>query len=150
MKKTIYIILAVAIIGIVAVYFVRDKQTGMADTSQAQSTVQQSNSQQTTVQPTMQATTLKDGTFSGDVDTNQFGNVEVSITVSGGKISSVNLIQIPDEDPRSKQISEFATQQLVEATITNQTSDLDTISGATYTSLGYINSLKSAIDKSRS
>jgi len=150
MKKTIYIILAVAMLGIIAVYFVRDEQTGIADSSQTPNPAQRTNTQQDIAQPSVQAIKLKDGTFGGDIDTNQFGNVEVSIVVSDGKISSVKLVQIPDGDIRSKQISEYATQQLVEATITNQTSDLDTISGATYTSLGYINSLKSAIDKSRS
>lgn len=151
MKKTVYIIIVIAILGIIAVYFASDnKQKTALVTTQNQNNVQpSSNAKTTNADPTQQLAQYKDGTFNGDIDTNQFGSVEVSITVSEGKINEVKLLQIPDADPRSKQLSEFATQQLVEATITSQSSDIDTISGATYTSNSYIKSLQSAIDKSR-
>jgi uncharacterized protein with FMN-binding domain len=156
MKKSVYIIAAIAILGILAIYAVPDKKP-VATSSQSSGNIQEvaqvgatdnQSAQDQTLQPA--TAVLKDGTFVGDLASNQFGNVEVAVVISGGKITEVQLLQMPDGDSRSKAISDQVSSQLVESTLTQQSSDIDTISGATYTTLGYIDSLQSAIDQAKS
>ncbi len=157
MRKTLVVIIVIAALGLLTLYLAKNKDT---NTQANQSTTQtQATTAATTVTPTSninnQSTTnttasFKDGTYTGNSQSNQFGNVQVSINVLGGKISNVNLLSMPDVDSRSKSISDFAGPKLISETIAKQSSGIDAISGATYTSQSYIQSLQSAIDKARS
>jgi uncharacterized protein with FMN-binding domain len=53
----------------------------------------------------------------------------------------------PDETPRSKDINSTAIPKLNQETLRAQSADIDTVSGATYTSEGYRQSLQSALDR---
>jgi uncharacterized protein with FMN-binding domain len=86
-------------------------------------------------------------TFDGAVESNQYGNVQVRITVAGGKIVDVSAEQLPQGDPRSAQISSYAAPQLRQEALTAQSASINTVSGASYTSAGYQASLQSAIAK---
>ena len=93
------------------------------------------------------STTAKDGTYTGDAKTTRFGTTEVSVTISGGRITEVKTLALNQADPRSYQISVDAAPTLRTEVLANQTAAVDTVSGATYTSDAYEASLQSALDK---
>jgi uncharacterized protein with FMN-binding domain len=79
------------------------------------------------------------------VDTN-YGPVQVQITVSGGRITRADAIVYPQGSGRDQEINSYAIPQLDQETLDAQSANIDTVSGATYTSDGYRRSLQSAID----
>ena len=85
--------------------------------------------------------------FTGSSIRTPYGDVQVRITVNSGKISAVDPLQVPNDRRRSIEISSYAVPQLVQETISAQSAHIDMISGATYTSEGYQQSLQSALDK---
>jgi uncharacterized protein with FMN-binding domain len=86
------------------------------------------------------------GTFTGGAADTQFGPVQVQISVSGGKITSVQVLQVPQESSRDIRINSQAVPILNQEAVQAQSAKIDTVSGATYTSEGYTQSLQSAID----
>lgn len=93
---------------------------------------------------------LKDGTFTGDAASTRYGPVQVQVTVSGGSIASVDVVEYPNENPRDRQINQQAVPMLVSETTSAQSAQIDMISGATYTSRAYQQSLQSALDQAKS
>lgn len=90
---------------------------------------------------------LTDGTFTGSATNTRYGPVQVQITVTGGKIVDVQAVEYPTDNSRDRQINERAIPQLVSETLNAQSADIHFVSGATYTSQGYLDSLQSAIDQ---
>jgi uncharacterized protein with FMN-binding domain len=86
-------------------------------------------------------------TVTGDAFDTVYGPVQVRITVTAGEITGVTAVQYPQGTPRDYQINAFAIPQLDAETLAASSADIDTVSGATYTSQGYIGSLQSAIDQ---
>jgi uncharacterized protein with FMN-binding domain len=86
------------------------------------------------------------GTFSGAAADTQFGPVQVQIVMSGGKITSAQVLQVPQQSSRDIRINSQAVPILNQEAVQAQSAQIDTVSGATYTSEGYIQSLQSAID----
>ena len=82
------------------------------------------------------------------VDT-RYGPVQVKITVTNGSITSASAIDYPTSDPRDQQINSYAIPALNSEAVQGGSASIDMISGATYTSEGYIQSLQSALDKVR-
>ena len=115
------------------------------------STTARSSTQSTTTTTTKAKATgaLADGTFTGAASTTRWGPVQVKITVSGGKITAVDVPSYPSNDNKSIQINRSAVPRLVQSTLTAQSASVNSVSGATYTSASYKTSLQSAIDKSR-
>jgi uncharacterized protein with FMN-binding domain len=70
----------------------------------------------------------------------------VQISVTGGKITAATALQVPQESSRDVRINSQAVPILNQETVQAQNAQIDTVSGATYTSDGYIKSLQSAID----
>jgi uncharacterized protein with FMN-binding domain len=79
-----------------------------------------------------------------------FGSVQVRVTLVGGKITAVTEVQVPDNDPRSSQISQFAIPTLRAETLKAQGAGIDVVSGATYTSEAYATSVQAALDAAKS
>ncbi|MFG2036489.1 FMN-binding protein [Dactylosporangium sp. NPDC048998] len=92
-------------------------------------------------------TTMKDGTFNGNPIYVDYGNIELSIVVSGGKITDIKVLDSPSGHSRSVQINNSALPKLRAEALAAQSASIDTVSGATYTSNGYKLSLQSAIDR---
>ncbi len=86
------------------------------------------------------------GTYDGGAADTPYGPVQVRITLSGGRITNAQTVQVPNESRRDVEINDAAVPQLVQETLRAQGAQIDTVSGATYTSEGYIQSLQSAID----
>ncbi|MFI9102196.1 FMN-binding protein [Streptomyces fildesensis] len=87
-------------------------------------------------------------TVDGDTIQTRFGPVQVRITLTGAKITAVTVLQVPDENGRDQEIAAFSVPQLTQEALDAQSAGIDTVSGATYTSEGYIRSLQSALDRS--
>ncbi|MFI8086919.1 FMN-binding protein [Streptomyces sp. NPDC086080] len=85
-------------------------------------------------------------TVTGDVAQTQYGPVQVRITVSGGKITQAEAVQAP-KGGQSDQITSNSVPKLNQAAVAAGSSEIDAVSGATYTSAGYKQSLQSALDK---
>ena len=100
----------------------------------------------TNKQPADNANILKDGTHKGTTETTPYGDLQIAIVVSDGKISNVTFLTMPQDDKRSALISDQTSPQLKAQTITAQSASIDGVSGATYTSDAYIGSLQAAID----
>jgi uncharacterized protein with FMN-binding domain len=86
-------------------------------------------------------------TLTGDAVQTIYGAVQVQITVKGGKITAVNALEYPEGTPRDYQINAYAIPQLNSETLAANSASINAVSGATYTSQGYIGSLQSAVDK---
>jgi uncharacterized protein with FMN-binding domain len=90
---------------------------------------------------------LKDGTYTGQSTDTRWGPVQVRITVSGGRITAAEAIDYPMNNGRDQQINQYAIPQLQNETLQAQSAQIDMVSGATYTSEGYLQSLQSALDQ---
>ena len=86
-------------------------------------------------------------TYDGNAVSTRFGNVQVQITVAGGKITAAQVLQVPWNDHRDQEINSYAVPVLNSEVVQAQSATIDMVSGATYTSDGYIQSLQSAIDQ---
>ena len=87
------------------------------------------------------------GTATGDAVATQYGNAQVKVTVKDGKITAIQALQLQGNDPRSVMISSSAEPILQQEALAAQSAQIDTVSGATYTSESYKQSLQSALDK---
>jgi len=92
---------------------------------------------------------LKDGSFTGQAVDTRYGAVQVVITVSSGQITDVSVPQYPNTERRDEEINAQALPILVSETKSAQSAQIDMVSGATFTSDGYTQSLQSAIDQAK-
>ncbi|UQN16019.1 FMN-binding protein [Gulosibacter sp. ACHW.36C] len=99
--------------------------------------------------PATSSSSTQDGTYRGDVLSTRYGTVEVDITVSNGQITNVDVPHYPDSNPRDQAINSRAIPQLVSETLAAQGAQIDLVSGATYTSDGYVQSLQAALDQAQ-
>ena len=126
-------------------------RTPAADVSQASPTPSASpspsDSSAPTPTPTPSGPTYKDGQYTGQDFQNQFGDTQVKVTISGGKITDVQALQLPFDRQRSAEISQYAAPQLHDEVLQAQSAQIDSLSGATYTSDSYAQSVQSALDQ---
>ncbi|MEU5397001.1 FMN-binding protein [Streptomyces tibetensis] len=85
-------------------------------------------------------------TLTGSVAQTQYGPVQVRVTVADGKITKAEAVQAP-KGGRSDQITSSSVPRLNQAAVAAGTAQIDAVSGATYTSAGYKQSLQSALDQ---
>ena len=86
-------------------------------------------------------------TVTGSVVQTQWGPVQVQIAVRNATITQVRVLQYPNGNPRDVEIANYALPILIRETKQSQNAQIDMVSGATYTSQGYVQSLQSAIDQ---
>jgi uncharacterized protein with FMN-binding domain len=153
MRKTITILIVVTLLGIVAAYEVPaggKKQTSSG--SSTQTTPQTSSSTPTASSSQSQTAasgTLKSGTYTGTTATNPYDEIQVAITVSGGKITSITTPVLTGDTGRSDEINSYAVPQLTKQALSSQSTQIDGVSGASYTTQSYTESLQSAIDQAK-
>ncbi|WP_431727575.1 FMN-binding protein [Verrucosispora sp. TAA-831] len=91
-------------------------------------------------------------TVTGPVVRNEYGNVQVRITVSGSRITDAVALELPERTAQSEQRSDLVDSRysgVAGLVVARQSADLDTVSGATATSESYRQSLQAAIDRAR-
>ncbi len=97
--------------------------------------------------PPPATTARSNGTITGQTVDTPYGPVQVQVTLASGKIKDVQALQLPQDRMRSAVISQYAGPILRQEALTAQSAQIDLVSGATYTSEGYAQSLQSAIDQ---
>jgi uncharacterized protein with FMN-binding domain len=85
-------------------------------------------------------------TVNGASASTQYGPVRIRVTIKAGRIVSVKAVDYPSSGSRDREISAFALPELEREAIAVQSAQIDTVSGATFTSDGYRRSLQSALD----
>ncbi len=91
------------------------------------------------------STSTASGTYSGPVASNQYGDVQVQVTIQNGKIIDVQALSLPSGG-HSGRISNYVGPILRSQALAAQSASIDGVSGATYTSEGYAQSLQGALD----
>lgn len=89
----------------------------------------------------------KSGTYTGDAETSQFSTIQVQVTVTANKITAINLVQDSDNEEHSAQVDAYAIPILKSEALSAQSANIDSVSGATFTTQSYTASLQSALDK---
>ncbi len=92
-------------------------------------------------------TRLADGTYTGRTATHPYGSIAVTVTVKGGAIAPLSEKVSTGGDRRSSAITSRAIPTLRSEIAAADSADVDTVSGATYTSQAYLTSLQSALDQ---
>jgi uncharacterized protein with FMN-binding domain len=81
----------------------------------------------------------------GNVANTVYGPVQIQVVVKNSKIVGVNILEQPTSTAQDLQIGHFAFPQLISETKSAQSARINAVSGASYTSEGYIKSLQSAV-----
>ena|ERR1035438_9749160 len=90
---------------------------------------------------------FKDGSYTGSTADAYYGSVQVEVTISGGKITNVKFLKYPDTHATSVAINQQVMPYLEQETIQAQSTKVQLISGATFTSQAFVQSLNSALSQ---
>jgi uncharacterized protein with FMN-binding domain len=101
----------------------------------------------TTTQPPTTTTTQAARRANGDDVEYRYGELELQVTVKAGRINDIEPAVDEATDPRSAQINDQAIPYLRDQALQAQSAHIDGVSGATYTSDAYAQSLQAALDK---
>lgn len=110
-------------------------------------TVPSTTAPATTAPPTTTPAAGADRVVDGPVEENRYGPVQVRVTLSGNRIVDIQALELPSDRSRSYQISQTAGPILRQEALAAQNAQIHTVSGATYTSNGYRQSLQAALDQ---
>ena len=119
-----------------------DSGSGAASTAPSASTAQ---SQASTQQAAPAPATIKRAV--GASVSNPYGNVQVKVTIKGGRLTRVTFLDLPYGDPTSQSISNQVAPILAQQAIDAQSAQIGGVTGASFTSEAYRESLQSALDK---
>ncbi|MGH8981022.1 MAG: FMN-binding protein [Acidimicrobiales bacterium] len=99
--------------------------------------------------PTTAPTTAAPATRSatGAAEQYGYGQLSVTVTISGGTITSVAIATLQVAEPRSAQIAQSSVPVLEREVLAAQSATINAVSGATYTSEAYARSVQSALDQ---
>jgi uncharacterized protein with FMN-binding domain len=93
------------------------------------------------------STTPSAASYVGSAIETRYGIVQVKVSITGHKITDASFVQLTAFDDRSQQINSQAAPILLQETLSAQSAQIDSVSGASYTSQGYEQSLQSALDR---
>ncbi|MGB3829895.1 MAG: FMN-binding protein [Ornithinimicrobium sp.] len=85
--------------------------------------------------------------YTGDVVSTRYGPVQVQVTATAGKVTDVKVLQVPWSNGEDKAINGRAVPELNAQVVDGNARDVQMVSGASYTSSAYIDSLQSALDQ---
>lgn len=123
--------------------------TGTASAGSSSGSAASSTGSSSSSSTSSASATAKSGatsTVTGTAAYTRFGPVQVQIKVKGGTIVAATAVTYPQSNGRDRAINSYAVPVLEQATLDAQSAQVDTVSGATFTSLGYIQSLQAALD----
>ena len=156
MRKTLIIMIAIALLGIGAAYVnplgkeddanQRATSGGGVTSSSSGTTAATSSSVQSS---STQMAAYKDGTYQGGTYSSRYGDVRLSVVIQNGKIVDVATDVLTEFDPQSQEIDNEAVPRLKSQALAVQSANIDSVSGASFTSASYQRSLQSALDKAK-
>ncbi|MFJ5676514.1 FMN-binding protein [Streptomyces sp. NPDC093097] len=88
-----------------------------------------------------------DGTYTGAAVPTRYGTVQVAATVKAGRLTAVKVLSAPSDNGRDREIAAYALPRLTQEALSVHGAAIDAVSGASYTSAGYVRSLQSALDR---
>jgi uncharacterized protein with FMN-binding domain len=121
--------------------------TGSTSTNTGTSTGTNTGTGTGTTLPTA-ASSSSDRTYTGQDVSYRYGDIEVAVIVDGSRIVTVSVPQDDAFSPYSQTVNSAAVPILVREAVAAQGLNFDVVSGATYTSDAFAQSLQSALDKS--
>lgn len=86
-------------------------------------------------------------TISGASENTPYGNVQVDVKFTRKKISDITVVTIPDSTSYDQSVAQAVPPTLLNEILASQSTNVSAVSGGTYTSVGYLQSVQSAIDK---
>lgn len=147
------------------IYSIHQRTEGMQAVQRVANAASAANSTNTTTQtatqPTNQPTTntttptqstsaqYKDGSYTGASSDAFYGYVQVRATVSGGKLTGVTFLDYPQDRGNSIAINDYAMPILKQQAIKAQSAQVDGVSGATDTSMAFVQSLSDALNQAK-
>lgn len=155
MKK---VVVAALIIGVFVLYSLMHARTPGSFASTSPSTTGSGNnnttSSNTSSGPSASSGSsgsgaYKDGSYTGSVADAQWGYIQVKAVISGGKITDVQLLQYPNERSRSIEINSYADPQLTQEAVQAQSAQVDVVTGATDSSIAFMQSLGDALSQAQ-
>lgn len=93
---------------------------------------------------------FRDGTYNGSVADAFYGNIQVQVTVAGGRITNIQFLQYPNDRGESIAINQQADPMLAQEATQAQSANVDVVSGATQSSQAFVQSMQSALDQAKS
>lgn len=108
-----------------------------------------SSSETTTATSSATTSSLKDGTYSGAVTSTNRGDYQVQITVASGKIDDITVLEYPNDNPESQSINDNALPTYTAEALSNQSAEVNQISGATEAYKGFTGSLQDALNQAQ-
>lgn len=146
MKKFLITVFTIVAFAIYAISLrTKNNNPSIAPATSAMNTTNLSNTVSSPVNAT--GTKYNDGQFIGDVADAYYGNVQVKITINGGKISDVQFLDYPQDRRTSQQINSQAMPLLKTEVIQAQSANINGVTGASATSQAFLQSLQSALSK---
>jgi uncharacterized protein with FMN-binding domain len=154
MKK---VVVAALIIGVFVLYSLMHARTissfastsPTTDGSTGSNTTSSSNSSNSSSTSSGAGVTYKNGSYTGSIADAQWGYIQVKAVISGGKITDVQFLQYPNERSRSVEINSYADPQLTQEAIQAQSAQVDIVSGATDSSMAFMQSLGDALTQAQ-
>jgi uncharacterized protein with FMN-binding domain len=155
MKRVLFAITG-TVLGLVALLTFKTKSpiatsaalpSGSTSTTSSSTPAPTTSGSSTTKRSSSSASAATAKTYTGQAIQTQYGIVQVAVTATGSHIDSVRFVQLTAFDQRSQEINSAAGPILIQETLDAQGAQVDTVSGATYTSDGYLQSLQSALDQ---
>lgn len=130
------------IIGAVKNALTGEKDNGVTGKSKQESTSEsESDSSLAEIAAVQDASAYKDGTYYG-TGKGFAGNIKVKVDIEGGKISAISIVSTKDGDSYVKSAS-----SLLDTIVEKQSTNVDTVSGATFSSRGIIAAVRSALSQ---
>jgi uncharacterized protein with FMN-binding domain len=147
--KRVALTIVATMTGLVLLLQFKTQPAGAGREATLAPTVVSSPSARSTPTPTSTSTQgTSSGTRSalGQTINTRYGPVQVKVTEVAGRIANVTPVQLPSQDSHSQSIAAYAAPKLRQEAIAADSARIDVVSGATYTSDGYAQSLQSALD----
>ena len=143
MRKSLVIVITIALLGIVGLY----NSKHSVNAGSGSNTFSVSSTPDKKTSSTTASARYKDGIYTGSAADTPYGIVQVAVTINGSRITGVNFLRMPNDQPHSREVTSVSEPLLLQSTLDKQSSDIDFVSGATSTSFGYQESLQAALDK---
>ena len=148
MKKIMAVLISIIALGAAAysafMIFLKPETTTTTATKTSEVSNQSSSSS------TSDSTTTTSTSFNTGASTStEWGDVQLQITVSSGKITNISALTYPNDEGKSVAINQEAIPAYTKEAISNQSADIQAISGATETYKGFTGSLQDAINQAQ-
>jgi uncharacterized protein with FMN-binding domain len=149
MKRAPFVLTGTAcgLVGILGYHTAASTSLPSTSSAVSQTTTSAATTATSTGSSASKSTSSRQRTATGEDINYQYGDLQLKVTVSGSRITSVSVAQLNVNDPRSQSIDQAAIPQLQQEALSAQSAKIDAVSGASYTSQAYEQSLQSALDK---